>query len=196
MTRAGVFIDQTTSLPLRLMPAVLVPPGAFILAYQLLPPVRKWVLDLDLALVVGVQMFRVIGIVFLFDYAQGSLPLVFAAPAGLGDIAVGLFALIVTVRVAREPLGHDGAIRSLVVAGFIDFATAFTFATLASRGMPLAPADTPLPLAAQTLPTSLIPTFAVPMFMIGHIVALLKLANQSRRAERRLYAAREEGRRP
>jgi hypothetical protein len=175
MTREGIFVDRTTSLPLRLMPAVIIPPGTFLLAYWLLPRVRAWVSELDLALDVGVQTFRVIGIIFLVQWAQGDLPAVFAAPAGLGDIAVGIFALIVTVRVARDPRGNDGAIRALIIAGFIDFAAAFTFATLASRGMPLAPAGTSLPLAAQTLPTSLIPTFAVPLFMIAHIVALLKL---------------------
>lgn len=184
ITQAGVFVDETTSLPLRLMPAVIVPPAVFLLAYSLLPAVRAWVAALDQALVVGVQTFRVIGIVFLVQWAQGDLPAVFAAPAGFGDIAVGVFALVVTVRVARNPLGQDTAIRTLVAAGFVDFAAAFTFATLASRGMPLAPVETALPLAAQTLPTSLIPTFAVPLFMIGHIISLLKLSEQARRGER------------
>ncbi len=184
LTREGIFIDRTTSLPMRLMPPLLVPSGIFLIAYWLVPHVRVWVAELDLALVVGVQTFRVIGIVFLVQWAQGDLPAVFAAPAGLGDIAVGILALKVTLRVARDPRGHDGAIRTLIVAGFVDFAAAFTFATLASRGMPLAPVHTSLPLAAQTLPTSLIPTFAVPLFMIAHIVALLKLGKERGRFSR------------
>lgn len=184
LTRAGVFVDTNTSLPLRLMPAVIVPPAAFLLAYRLIPRVHAWVSTLDLALVVGVQTFRVIGIIFLFQWASDDLPAVFAAPAGFGDIAVGLFALLVTVRVARKPSGHARSIRALAIAGFVDFAAAFTFATLASRGMPLALPDTPLPLAAQTLPTSIIPTFAVPLFMIAHIVALLKLSEHREDNER------------
>jgi hypothetical protein len=176
LTSAGVFVDMNTSLPLRLMPAVIIPPAAFLLAYRLLPAVRAWVSSLDLALVVGIQIFRVIGIIFLFQWALGDLPAAFAAPAGFGDIAVGIFALIVTLRVARNPYRQARSIRALAFAGFVDFAAAFTFATLASRGMPLALPGTPLPLAAQTLPTSMIPTFAVPFFMIAHIISLLKLS--------------------
>jgi hypothetical protein len=137
------------------------------------------VAQLDLALVVGVQTFRVIGILFLVDWAQGDAPAAFALPAGLGDIAVGVIALFVTVKVARDPAGQDRGIRTLVAAGLIDFVAAFAFATLASRGMPLAPTETALPLAAQTLPVSLIPTFAVPLFIIAHIIALLKLRQRS-----------------
>lgn len=184
LTSAGVFIDMDTSLPLRLMPAVIIPPVVFLLAYRLLPAVRAWVSSLDLALLVGIQTFRVIGIIFLFQWALGDLPAVFAAPAGFGDIAVGIFALVVTVRVAREPRGQERSILALAIAGFVDFAAAFTFATLASRGMPLALPGTPLPLAAQTLPTSLIPTFAVPLFMLAHIITLLKLPELSGRVER------------
>lgn len=177
LTDDGIFLDQSTSLPIRLMPAVLIPPGLFLVAYWSLPSLRAWVMGLDLALVVGVQTFRVIGIVFLIDFAQGDLPAIFALPAGLGDIAVGIFALIVTLKVARDPDRHNGKIRALVAAGFLDFTAAFTFATLASSGMPLAPIDTSLPVAAQTLPTSLIPTLAVPFFMIAHLIALLKLSS-------------------
>jgi hypothetical protein len=177
LTQKGVFLDQSTSLPVRLMPAVIIPPGLFLAAFWLLPKVRAWVMELDLALVVGIQTFRVIGIIFLIDYAQGDLPAVFALPAGLGDIAVGIFALAVTVKAARDPSGQNGQVHALVVAGFLDFVAAFTFATLASTGMPLAPSDTSLPIAAQTLPTSLIPTLAVPAFMIAHFAALLKLSS-------------------
>jgi hypothetical protein len=177
ITQAGWFIDPSTSLPIRLMPAVAVPPAVFLIAYRFLPQLRRWVDGLDLAMVVGVQTFRVIGIVFVFDWAQGELPAVFAAPAGLGDIAVGAFALFVTVRVARAPEAHDNAVRSLAIAGFVDFAAAFTFATLASRGMPLSVVESALPLAAQTFPASLIPTLAVPMFMIAHIISLLKMSH-------------------
>lgn len=178
MTRAGLFLDETTALPLSLLPPLLVPPSMFLIGYWLLPQVRSWVADLDLAVVVGVQTFRVIGIVFLFEWAQNDLPGAFAAPAGLGDIAVGLMALVLTVRVARDPRGHARSIRALVAAGFIDFATAFTFATLASRGMPLATEGTTLPVAAQSLPASLFPTFIVPLFMIAHVVSLLKLGRR------------------
>ena len=45
--------------------------------------------------IVGVQLYRALGVVFLILYAAGQLPALFARPAGLGDIAVGLSAPLV-----------------------------------------------------------------------------------------------------
>src|SRR2546425_4914956 len=41
---------------------------------------------------VGVQLYRVLGLNFLVLYALGSLPAEFAIPAGVGDVVVGLTA--------------------------------------------------------------------------------------------------------
>jgi hypothetical protein len=45
---------------------------------------------------------RVIGVLFLIVMAQGKLPAAFALPAGLGDIAIGLAAPFVALRLWRE----------------------------------------------------------------------------------------------
>ena len=39
---------------------------------------------------VGVQLYRALGVIFLILYATGKLPSQFAWPAGIGDIAIGL----------------------------------------------------------------------------------------------------------
>ena len=44
---------------------------------------------------VGVQLYRALGVIFLILYATGKLPSLFAWPAGIGDIAIGLLAPIV-----------------------------------------------------------------------------------------------------
>lgn len=39
---------------------------------------------------VGIQLYRALGVIFLILYANGKLPAFFAWPAGVGDIAIGL----------------------------------------------------------------------------------------------------------
>jgi hypothetical protein len=46
---------------------------------------------------VGIQLYRTMGIVFLLLYGSGDLPGQFALPAGWGDVAIGLAALPVAL---------------------------------------------------------------------------------------------------
>ncbi len=52
---------------------------------------------------VGVQLYRALGAIFLILYATGRLPGLFAWPAGVGDIAIGLLAPVVGIAYARAP---------------------------------------------------------------------------------------------
>ena len=61
--------------------------------------------------IVGVQLYRALGVIFLILYAGGRLPSLFAWPAGLGDIAIGLLAPVVGIAYARgraRPRGSSG----------------------------------------------------------------------------------------
>src|SRR5579883_2587660 len=49
---------------------------------------------------IGVQVYRVLGGIFLVEWTRGNLPGEFALPAGIGDIAVGLLALPAAVWAA------------------------------------------------------------------------------------------------
>ncbi len=64
----------------------------FGLVYRLSRRFRAFALGIDLRLLTAMQAWRVIGIMFLALYAFGSLPGLFAWPAGLGDAAVGFAA--------------------------------------------------------------------------------------------------------
>src|SRR5262249_45683844 len=44
---------------------------------------------------IGVQAYRVLGIIFLILYGAGKMPGLFAWPAGIGDVLVGALALVV-----------------------------------------------------------------------------------------------------
>src|SRR6266404_5852670 len=58
--------------------------------------------------IVGVQIYRALGLMFLVLYAVGRLPGVFALPAGIGDVIVGLVAPIVGIAYARNPASVAG----------------------------------------------------------------------------------------
>jgi hypothetical protein len=65
---------------------------------------------------IGIQTFRIIGIVFLVRYFQGQLPGVFAIPAGLGDGGGIVFpiVLIPTYAVPRSFLIHSYSLVGLL----------------------------------------------------------------------------------
>ena len=52
---------------------------------------------------VGEQFFRALGAIFLILSATGTLPRLFALPAGLGDTVIGLSAPVVGLAYARAP---------------------------------------------------------------------------------------------
>ncbi len=84
------------------------------------------------AWLIGVQVYRVAGVVFIPAWFDGLIPGVFAVPAGLGDLVVGLSAPFVAARVG------DGTARSRRiaviwnVAGITDLVMAVTLGALTS----------------------------------------------------------------
>ena len=73
---------------------------------------------------IGLQVYRVLGGIFLVDWATGTLPGAFALPAGIGDIAVGLLALPAALWVASGlPIGRKVGIWWNLL-GLADFAVA------------------------------------------------------------------------
>lgn len=172
---AGAFEQPDALVPWRILPFAGLPPLLFLLAHRSLPAVRAWVAGLDLAVVVGLQAWRVIGIVFLAYWATGLLPAVFAWPAGLGDIAVGALGIAAALRVARQAPGWEGRVRALVAWGLADFVLAFSAAILANPGLPLHFDGAPAPAMVVALPLALISAYGVPLFAILHLIAWLRL---------------------
>ena len=170
------FVEDPNGLPIKIIAAYLLPVAAFAAAYAALAPVRAWVAQLDMGLVVATQTWRVLGFVFFAEWALGNLPALFGIPAGLGDMAVGGAAVAVTLAVARQEAGWQSRVRWLIAAGMLDFAVAFATAVLTSPGRPLQFAGDPTPTALmQGLPLAMIPTFGVPLFTILHLISWFKL---------------------
>ena len=124
---------------------------------------------------VGVQLYRALGVIFLVLYAAGQLPSLFAWPAGVGDIAVGLAAPIVGLAYARAPREGAGLVRAWNIFGILDLVVAVTmgFATAPSalRLIDVQPTSELM----TVLPMVLIPTFLVPLSIVLHVASLKKL---------------------
>jgi hypothetical protein len=128
---------------------------------------------------IGLQVWRIEGLALLVLWAQGSLPAVFALPAGMGDVAIGLSALVL----ARHTERH-GLLVAWNVMGLVILVTAVTLVVTASPGA-LHVFDPTPPVSPMTaFPLAIIPTFLIPISNALHITSLrFHLASKGRRDE-------------
>jgi hypothetical protein len=119
------------------------------------------------------QAFRVVGVVFILATALGELPAVFAIPAGLGDIAVGVAAPFVARRLAQGR-SRRGAVWFNVL-GILDLVVAVGLGVLAGLGPARVIVSEPSTMAATVLPLVLIPTTVVPLALALHVMSLRRL---------------------
>ena len=166
--------------PLALLIGLLAPLGVFAFAYRAIPSVREFILSADPRVIVGIQGWRWAGFGFLSLYAFGVLPGIFAFPAGLGDMAIGVTAPLVLARLLRR--ADYASSRGFVMwnlAGILDLTVAVSIGALVPLFAPgLFGAATNS--AMSRLPLVVIPTYLVPTFLMLHATALL----QARRGRR------------
>jgi hypothetical protein len=154
--------------PLPLGLAALTPIVVFLVWFAASPGLRQFAMSLNPRTLTLVQSWRVAGFVFLVLAAYGILPSVFALPAGWGDIAIGATASFVALKLASPD--HRRIFVVWQVLGIADLVTAVTLGTLASVIDPHG-----IPTSAMTvLPLSLIPTFAVPLLLILHVICIVQ----------------------
>jgi hypothetical protein len=134
----------------------------------------KFVLSLDLRLIAGMQAWRWAGLGFLSLYAHNVLPAVFALPAGLGDMAIGVTAPWIILRLLRQPrFAASGTFIRWNVLGILDLLIAVSIGAVSAFLATGAPGEiSTAPMA--TLPLLLIPAFLVPFFLMLHTAALLQ----------------------
>lgn len=170
----GALEAEPDSPPVRLLVAASLPVLSFLFLYVASEAFRRWVLALDLRLLVAMQSWRVLGGMFLVLMAYGILPGFFAWPAGLGDVAIGLAAPFVLLAMLRDP-GFVRRNRFLVwnLLGILDFVVAIGAGALSSGILPgLSGAVTAAPMNAW--PLSMIPGFLVPLFAMMHLAAIFQ----------------------
>jgi hypothetical protein len=118
---------------------------------------------------------RVVGVAFLLYLALGHLPALFALPAGLGDIASGIAALLVARRLTQGT-GRRAALW-FNAFGMTDLVVALTLGALTGfQLLNVTPSSAPI----SELPLALIPTATVPLFLVLHITAVSALVRAPR----------------
>ena len=124
---------------------------------------------------VGFQVYRILGAMFLVYLLRDNMPAAFALPAGIGDVATGVFALPAALWVASgSRRGNNIGIRWNWF-GLTDFAVAITMGMLTSPGPAnLLSRDHPNLQLAQ-FPTVITPAFVVPFSALLHLLSLRQL---------------------
>lgn len=132
-------------------------------------PLRRWVMEVDLRVLVALHVTRFVGIAFLIYARRGLLPEELARSAAFGDIAVAITALLVlgmlSVPMPRQP-------RSLIawnLFGLVDIVMVLW------RGMQAASADPESMRQMTLLPLSLLPTFLVPLIIATHVILFVRI---------------------
>jgi len=152
-----------------------------VVLYWRWPTLRRAVQAVPQSWLVGVQLYRLLGVIFLILYAQGRAPAAFAWPAGTGDFLVGLLAPIVAIAYARKGTNAALWVRVWNWLGITDLVVALTtgFLTSPSQLQRLA-FDLPNNLISA-FPLVLIPVFLVPLSLLFHMASLHKLSQAQTR---------------
>lgn len=161
------------------IPTVLVPVASLFLAAALAWAFRYRLLGdgVPQQVLIAVQLFRPIGLIFVLEDFRGTLPSIFAQPAGWGDLIAGMTALIVLVRHPRGRIPTREVVLVAVI-GLLDFTSAFFFGATSS--------DSPLQLfafgeanRALEYPLGMIPALLVPYAVACHVLSLAQLRRGS-----------------
>ena len=130
-----------------------------------------------LSWLVGIQVYRVLGLVFLLAWSRGFLPGYFALPAGIGDALVGVLAIPLALAlrsnspfVRRLALGWN-------ILGIVDLVNAVSMGVTSAVVQLQAPSSGSAPAVSPLLlyPLVLVPTFGVPLALILHSLSIRQL---------------------
>jgi hypothetical protein len=168
----GGFVVSAGAPPLPIFLGFAIPLVVFFAAYLGWGEFRTFVLDADLRLVTVIQAWRWAGFGFLALYAYGILPGLFAYPAGLGDMAIGVSAPWMVMGLIRHR--SFAASRRFVfwnIMGIVDLVVAVSMGTISSGFFPGLTGNVTTSPMAQ-VPLVFIPAYLAPLFIMLHFTAL------------------------
>ena len=166
LSASALHVFKTDLLPVALGLAVTIPIVAFLLWFATSAAFRQFALSLNPRTLTFVQSWRIVGFTFLALYAVGLLPGVFALPAGWGDIAIGATAPLAALKLAN--FSRRRGFIFWQILGISDLVMAVTLGTIARLISP----DGVGTGVMTVLPLSLIPTFAVPLLIMLHVLCI------------------------
>ena len=139
------------------------------------PAARQAMLSLPLPLMVGLNIGRVAGVLFLLLAAEGRLSGPFPYSAGWGDIIAGALALPI-LWLMQDNGRQTTAIHLWNAFGMADLVMALGLGVTSAVNSPLAIfRDGAGSEAMQHLPWSFVPTVLVPIYMILHAIIWARL---------------------
>jgi hypothetical protein len=141
----------------------------FALAWWRVAPFRAFITSVPLPLVVGVQVYRVVGVVFLWMLGENLVPPALGIPTGIADLAVGVLALPLAFALARGVARARGLAIAWCAFGIADFVLAISVVSVAFLGLVQLQPD---PAAIGRYPLTLISLFQVPLSICLHVLAL------------------------
>ena len=119
------------------------------------------------------NVWRLLGAVFLILMALGQMPALWAIPAGIGDVLVGAAAFSVA-RHLESPRGRRRAI-IFNLLGMTDLIVAVFLGVTTNPGPAQIFHTTPTSVLITKFPLALVPTFLVPLAFTIHVVSLWQL---------------------
>lgn len=122
---------------------------------------------------IRLNVWRLVGAVFLVLMLAGQMPALWALPSGIGDVIVGLAAFSVANRLDR-PGGRRLAI-IFNLFGLADLVVAIGLGIMTNTGPAQVFHTTPTSELATQFPLALVPTFLVPLAFVLHFVSLWQL---------------------
>ena len=170
---AFMFWVCIADLPRRLgLPGNLIVPVMWITPSLILFIWRDWFVDRWLCQkwLIGLQLFRAIGGVFLLEMARGNIPGIFASPAGIGDLLVAFVAAAVLLKYWNAKRFPGGAVALVIILGTADFLSAFIFG-FGSSETPVQIFFPEVPNNVIVFPTGMIPLFLVPYAVFFHVLS-------------------------
>jgi hypothetical protein len=123
------------------------------------------------------NLWRLVGVVFLILMASRQMPALWVLPAGIGDVIVGAAAPWIAGRVDTPHGRRDAIIFNLF--GMADLIVAVRLGIMTSPGPAHAFHTTPTSEMATRFPLALVPTFLVPLACTLHVVSLWQLVGGS-----------------
>ncbi len=185
LSAGGVFeagAGRAPTIGLGVFPPILI--GGLALAFS--RTAREAALAVPQLWLIGIQSLRALGLVFVVLFARGVLPGQFALPAGWGDFAIGATAPAVAWAVSRGKSWAPPLARVWNVLGLLDLALAVSIGALSAESSIRLFSNAPSTAAMAELPLSMIPVFAVPIFVLLHMTSLLGLRASHPRGTQRV----------
>lgn len=184
LAAVGVFGANRVSGVIAVGMAVLVP-VIIALAVALLPGVRAIARGLPLALLVALNIGRLVGAFFLILFDDGRLPSTFAHSAAWGDITTAVLAIPVARMIYQRTSGWRVTTLVWSIFGLADLVVAVCLGVGSAPKFPLRfifdAGNTDI---IGLLPWVLIPGFLVPLYIILHLTVFYQLTVEFLRVRR------------